>query len=146
MGPHILTSKVQSPFNREGSDAFVERTSVCFERDNGGRYACVMRDRDENAPHAQAIRVLASGAQESDLRRAALVRADFDLVPPHVWLATESLRGGLFGGKTPGERRRAVSACSEVQLFARRQDALPEFVAEALERRLNAFDRGDVDA
>jgi len=66
-----------------------------------------------------------------ELRRAARIRADLDLVPPHVGLAPERLRCSLLCRKAPRQRKRAIRTAVQVRPLGFGQDALPEPVTEA---------------
>jgi len=85
------------------------------------------------------------GAQESELRRSAHIGADLDVVPPDVRLATECLGGGFLGREAPGQRERSIRATAQVRTLVLGQDALPNAIAESLQRGSLASDGGDVD-
>ena len=122
------------------------RCSVAFEHDDGGGDACVVGNRDKAAADAQALGVGVGGAQKRELRRAAGVGADLDVVPPDVGLTAEGFGGGFLGREAAGEGQRAIWTMTQVRALVLGQDALPQAITETRKRSALTRDGRHVDA
>ena len=107
-----------------------------------------MGDRKCRMSHAKLHRNLGGAAVEAEVGAASRLPHHFNLEPVHTPAdaGSESLGGGLFGGKSSGKAFGGIAFAQAVGLLRWCEDTIQEPGAKALKRLMNARDFNKVNA